>query len=198
MSKARRILASIAAAAALAAAASAEQTRYVGFDIGAGRSNDTGSYCAGLGINDCEKDGLLLRFRGGFEFSEHVAGEFFYAETNDMAVEQVNHDNNIGLLTGEYHMQFTGAAVKLILPAETVNAFVRLGFHNWKREGSAATASSPNLSRVDFSGSGTNFAYGFGAEYKLAPNMRVLAAYDNYKTADLDVAGAGIGLSFHF
>lgn len=205
MSKARSVLLSIAAAALAAGAGAQEQSPYIGFDIGAGRSNDSEAYCKGrpLGpIDGCDQESTFLRFRGGFEFSEHVAGELFYTEANDMAVEQDLYANQDSTLRGEYHMQFTGAALKLTLPSESINAFVRFGFHNWKREGLAVSPDPQSADieqpRVDFAGSGTNFTYGFGAEYKLAPNMRVVGSYDNHKTADLDIAGAAVGLSYHF
>lgn len=197
-----------------AASAVAEQGPYMGFDYGTARSNDGYTYCVAQGYTadnvaepgSCDAESEFLRFRGGFQFSPYIAAEAFYTEATDFEFNVDNAFNcNETTYQGNFSMQTTGALMKWIYPTEKYSAFLRTGFHNWKRKGDAKFFHDSDRSKVghcllttDLAGSGTNFVYGFGATYNLAPNMQIVGTYDIQKTKDYDLAGASAGLSFHF
>ena len=217
MNIARAILGLGFAVLAAASAVAQEQGPYVGFDYGTVRSNDGHSYCLAQGLSEdnnnltepgyCDAESEFLRFRGGFQFSPYIAAEAFYTEATDFGFEVNNKDAcNQTAFRGEFSMQTTGALMKWIYPTEKYSAFLRTGFHNWKRKGDAVffhssgnTQGEPDCLRAtNLAASGTHFVYGFGATFNLAPNMQIVGTYDIQKTKDFDLAGASAGLSFHF
>ena len=216
MNIARAIL-GLGLAVLMAAGAMAEQGPYMGFDYGAVRSNDGYHYCIQQGLSDakeiteagtCDSESEFLRFRGGYEFSPYIAAELFYTEATDFEFNIPNAGStcNDTDYRGNFSMQTTGALMKWIYPAEKYSAFLRTGFHNWKRKGEAkffhrgeGSKSDPQCLQVNsLAASGTHFIYGFGATYNLGPNMQIVGTYEIQKTKDYDLAGASAGLSFHF
>lgn len=214
MSIARAILGLGFAVLAAASAVAQEQGPYVGFDYGSVRSNDGHTYCLAQGLSVennnltepgfCDAESEFLRFRGGFQFSPYIAAEAFYTEATDFEFEVNNYCANRVTYSGNFSMQATGALMKWIYPTEKYTAFLRTGFHNWKRKGEAKFFHETNNTQdkcfgvTDLAGSGTHFVYGFGATYNVGPNMQIVGTYDIQKTKDFDLAGASAGLSFHF
>ena len=217
MNIARAILGLGFAVLAAASAVAQEQGPYVGFDYGSVRSNDGHTYCVSQGLSVennnltepgfCDAESEFLRFRGGFQFSPYIAAEAFYTEATDFEFGVPNKNFCSGAdYRGSFSMQTTGALMKWIYPTEKYSAFLRTGFHNWKRKGNAKffhessnTQGTPACLEVkDLAASGTHFVYGFGATYNVGPNMQIVGTYDIQKTKDFDLAGASAGLSFHF
>ena len=131
-----------------------------------------------------EADDTSFRIGGGYRVSERFAVEGFFIDNGE--AEDTVAGVDVSLETTALQFQVVG----FLLVGGPVDLYGKLGFGIWEAEFSA-----PGF---DDDEDGTDFAFGFGASFKLSRNLDLRAEFEsvNFDDADIDtfMIGLDIGL----
>lgn len=163
--------------------AAAQNGFYAGVSAGEA-SIDACDNAGALGLTSCDDSDTGWKIFGGYDLTENFAIEAAWADLGEMTASAPGVSGGI---EGKGFIM----DVKGTLPlADQFGIFAKLGFIMWDAEGSGA------LSGLD--DDGTDFAYGFGAQYMINEQFGILGEWErfDFDGDDVDLLSAGVMMKF--
>ena len=176
---------------------------YVGFGVGQA-DIDTG--VSGLtGTAALDEEDTSLKVFVGADIDDNFFIEGHYAELGEASLSGNNGDRFV--YEGTTY-QFTANNVKVTLEGESiglavgykfkmgkdVDAFAKLGMHNWDATSNISTSAGS----VSLSDDGTDKFFGFGVNYSITETMSLRAEYESFEFDSEDVDNMSLSLITRF
>jgi OOP family OmpA-OmpF porin len=156
---------------------------YAGGTLGHARANDFCSDATALGFTSCDEKDRAWKLFGGYRFHPNIAVEGGYSDL------------------GKYSASIGGATVTAKVKAFELHALgifpVWRGLSLYGKAGLARwdidAAATGGLTASD---KGTDFTFGFGAQYDFTPNLGARVEWQRY--TDIDINTIGVSLLWMF
>jgi OOP family OmpA-OmpF porin len=171
-------------------AAFAANQGYLGASFGQSKSDDladaisTGFALAGVPSSVDESDSAWKLF-GGFEVSQNLSVEFAYVDLGEVT------GKGGGATVSVESSGFSASVLGTIPLSQRAGIFGRFGLFNWDAD---ISGSGPGGSLVA-SDSGTDLAFGFGANFGLGRNTKIRVEWERFELDDVDADLISVGLS---
>lgn len=167
---------------------------YAGFGLGMSTAKDACDGIGGPGVT-CDDEDTAFKILGGYQVNPNFAVEFGYTDLGKAQATAAG----LGTLSAEVSgIEVLAVGMAPINPKWSL--YGKLGFFNWDLDFKDSTGLVGN-----FSESGTELTYGFGANYDVNPRTAVRIEYQLYSdvgeentTGTTDVSVLGAALLFRF
>ncbi|HEX5091122.1 MAG TPA: outer membrane beta-barrel protein [Burkholderiales bacterium] len=176
----------MALAAALLGATLPAAAQQSAFYAGVSAGLTDGSGCsgfAGVGLLSCDDRDTGMKIFGGMNFTRNFAAEIGWVDLGTLDASGAG---------GTAHVSVDGfqAAGLGILPlSPDFRAFGKLGLYLWD-----ASASGPGAT----GGNGTDFMFGGGVLWSIAPRFELRGEWERYNTDEADVNLYSVGVQYRF